>query len=82
MQVHRRLCQAVTNPDLDSFSRNARGATPAVDAYYAKGRDHGTTHYYHETKTREQAMFPAPGTIRGYLTLRSPKLKLLLNLAY
>ncbi len=32
MQVHRRLCQAVTNPDLDSFSRNARGATPAVDA--------------------------------------------------
>lgn len=38
--VHCRLCQAVTNPDLDHFFTKARIAAPSVGTYYHEGHDH------------------------------------------
>lgn len=85
MTVHRRLCQAVTNPNLDHFFCNSRGIAPSVDAYYPTGRDYGATLYYHNTKTAAQKALPAPGDricMAIHLTRNSPKLKLMLSMAH
>jgi len=64
--------------------RVLRGAAPQVDAYYAKGEDHGATHYYHMT---ESALKPYPAwsdriPLGMYLAIQSVKLKPLLGMAH
>ena len=84
MTVHRRLYQAATNPDLDSFFTKSNSAVRHVNTFYHKNDDHGARFYNLITREGgiDTPLYDSPTTLGLWAARFSPKLQQMALMAH